>query len=381
MEINNLDLQIEENNELLEGSKTINIKAQLGKLYGIDTFGALMIAGGSWVALLAARGFSTLEIGWFESIFHVVSMICEVPSGAVSDVFGRKKSMVVAQIMSMLSAMIMIFSNSFLSIAVAMAVSALSYNLASGTREALAYDSMKMAGVEKDYEKFVSKDMIIYEIFSSLATLLAGVALMLGYRRAYLVDIIVGSIALLFALSLTEVHAEGHESMDVASRFKDVSLGSINFLKENRKARLIILFNAAIGAVAVLIGFFMQAKLPGVGLRPVLLGPALFIIGLFGALGSKTVTYFNRFSYRIIGAISFVGVVLAFTSVFLGNPYIMILGACIGSFADSFIEIRSDVLLNDMIPSGQRATLMSINSFTYSVIMILLSPVFGWIFR
>lgn len=381
MEINNLDLQIEENNELLEGSKTINIKAQLGKLYGIDTFGALMIAGGSWVALLAARGFSTLEIGWFESIFHVVSMICEVPSGAVSDVFGRKKSMVVAQIMSMLSAMIMIFSNSFLSIAVAMAVSALSYNLASGTREALAYDSMKMAGVEKDYEKFVSKDMIIYEIFSSLATLLAGVALMLGYRRAYLVDIIVGSIALLFALSLTEVHAEGHESMDVASRFKDVSLGSINFLKENRKARLIILFNAAIGAVAVLIGFFMQAKLPGGGLKPVLLGPALFIIGLSGALGSKTVTYFNRFSYRIIGAISFVGVVLAFTSVFLGNPYIMILGACIGSFADSFIEIRSDVVLNDMIPSGQRATLMSINSFTYSVIMILLSPVFGWIFR
>jgi MFS family permease len=380
MEINNLDLQIEENNELLEGSKTINIKAQLGKLYGIDTFGALMIAGGSWVALLAARGFSTLEIGWFESIFHVVSMICEVPSGAVSDVFGRKKSMVVAQIMSMLSAMIMIFSNSFLSISVAMAVSALSYNLASGTREALAYDSMKMAGVEKDYEKFVSKDMIIYEIFSSLATLLAGVALMLGYRRAYLVDIIVGSIALLFALSLTEVHAEGHESMDVASRFKDVSLGSINFLKENRKARLIILFNAAIGAVAVLIGFFMQAKLPGVGLKPVLLGPALFIIGLSGALGSKTVTYFNRFSYRIIGAISFVGVVLAFTSVFLGNPYIMILGACIGSFADSFIEIRSDVVLNDMIPSGKRATLMSINSFTYSVIMILLSPVFGWIF-
>ena len=380
MEINNTEFEIQGNNELCDRSKKINIKAQLGKIYAIDSFGALMIAGASWVALLAARGFSILEIGWFESIFHVVSMICEVPSGAVSDVFGRKKSMVLAQIMSMLSAMIMIFTDSFISIAFAMGVSALSYNLASGTREALAYDSMKKAGVEKNYEDFFSKDMIIYEIFSSLATLLAGVALMLGYRRAYLVDIIIGSVALVFALSLTEVHAEGHESMDVAGRFKEVAFGSIKFLKENRKARLIILFNAAIGAVAVLIGFFMQAKLPEVGLRPVLLGPALFIIGLSGALGSKVVTFFNKLGYRTIGLISFLGVVLAFVSVFVGNPYVMIVGACIGSFADSFIEIRSDVVLNDMIPSGQRATLMSVNSFTYSVIMILLSPVFGWIF-
>ncbi len=314
-----------------------NIKAQIRKLYCIDSFGALMIAGASWVALLAARGFSTFEIGWFESIFHVVSMVCEVPSGAVADVFGRKKSMVMAQIMSMLAAMLMIFTDSFLSIAIAMGVSALSYNLASGTREALAYDSMALAGTEKDYERFVSTDMIIYEIFSSLATLLAGVALLLGYRRAYLVDIIMGSVALLFALSLSEVHAQGHESMDVASRFKDVTVGSVKFIKENRKARLIILFNASIGAVAVLIGFFLQAKLPEVGLKAIYLGPALFIIGMSGAVGSKSITYFDKLGYKTIGLISFVGALLA--------------------------------------------TLMSINSFTFSVVMIVLSPIFGWIFQ
>jgi len=358
-----------------------NIKTQLRKLYCIDTFGALMIAGGSWVALLAARGFSTFEIGVFESIFHVVSMICEVPSGALADVFGRKKSMVMAQLMSMLSALIMIFTDSFFTISIAMGVSALSYNLASGTREALAYDSMVLAGTQKDYEKFISTDMIIYEIFSSSATLMAGVALMLGYKRAYFIDIIMGSIALIFALSLTEVHAKGHETMTVKSRFKDVVYGSAKFIKENRKARLLIVFNALIGAVAVLIGFFLQAKLPEVGLRPVLLGPALFTIGIFGAVGSKTVTFFNRCRYRTIGLVSVIGVMLAFLSVFTGHPYIMIIGGCVASFSDSFIEIRSDVVLNDMIPSGQRATLMSINSFTYSVFMIILSPIFGYIFR
>ncbi|MBR1571247.1 MAG: MFS transporter [Lachnospiraceae bacterium] len=359
----------------------INIKTQIRKLYCIDSFGAMMIAGASWVALLAARGFSTIEIGFFESIFHIVSMTCEIPTGAIADVFGRKKTMVMAQIMSMFSALIMIFTGSFWTIAIAMAVSALSYNLASGTREALAYDSMKLAGVENDYEKFSSRDFIIYEIFSSMATLLAGVALMLGYRKAYLIDILMGGIALLFALSLQEVHASGHESMSVKSRFRDVALGSVKFIRENRKARLIILYNAGIGAVAVLIGFFLQAKLPEVGLHAVFLGPALFVIGISGAVGAKAVTIFNKMGYKMVGGISLVGVILATMSVFTGNPYVMIAGACLGSFSDSFLEVRSDVVLNNMIPSGQRATLMSINSFAYSVVMIVLSPLFGWIFR
>ena len=40
-----------------------NIKKQVGKLYGITAIGYFQIAGASWVALLAARGFSLIEIG------------------------------------------------------------------------------------------------------------------------------------------------------------------------------------------------------------------------------------------------------------------------------------------------------------------------------
>ena len=48
-------------------------------------------------------------------------------------------------------------------------------------------------------------------------------------------------------------------------------------------------------------------------------------------------------------------------------------------FSDDFLEVRTDVLLNDMIPSGQRATLVSVNSFLFSMVMILMSTVMGWV--
>ena len=66
-------------------------KKQIHKLYLLTAVGYFLPAGSSWVALLALRGFSVLEIGLLESIFHIVSFCFELPSGVVADVFGRKR--------------------------------------------------------------------------------------------------------------------------------------------------------------------------------------------------------------------------------------------------------------------------------------------------
>ena len=74
---------------------------------------------------------------------------------------------------------------------------------------------------------------------------------------------------------------------------------------------------------------------------------------------------------------AFVAVVLAFAMVFTELPYIMILGGFVGSFFDDFIEVRTDIILNEMIPSEQRATLISVNSFMFSLVMIVMSTLMG----
>ena len=48
----------------------------------------------------------------------------------------------------------------------------------------LAMDSLKFAGREEEYNKFASTEIMLYRITSSTATLCAGFALWLGYRRA-----------------------------------------------------------------------------------------------------------------------------------------------------------------------------------------------------
>ena len=66
---------------IIERVFPINLKKQLACIYTNNFFSGLRITDAVWVALLAARGFSLWEIGVAESVFHMVSLTFEVPSG------------------------------------------------------------------------------------------------------------------------------------------------------------------------------------------------------------------------------------------------------------------------------------------------------------
>ena len=104
--------------------------------------------------LLVLRGFSLVEIGLAEAVFHVVSLLCELPSGLLADLMGRKRTLAASHVLFCLSALLMTASEGMGGVCLALAASAMGYNLQSGTREAITYESMLQAGQEADYLKF-----------------------------------------------------------------------------------------------------------------------------------------------------------------------------------------------------------------------------------
>lgn len=361
---------------------------QLRLLYLNTSLGAFQIAGASWVALLAARGFSLVEIGFAESVFHVASLLFEVPSGVISDVFGRKKSMVLSQCMMLVSSLLMLVSDSMAGVLPAMVFSAFGYNFASGTRESLAYETLKAEGREAEYDGYASTDMMLYTFFSSLATLCAGAALALGYRRAYLVDIGLGTVCLMSALRLQDVGyaAAGEEGgkngpeETVWKKIFQCFRESVRFLLHSRKAMELILLNAAVGAAATLLRFFLQARLTEKGLPDAMLGPALFFMGLGGAAGARLILHCKSWSYGRVFAVSAIAVAGRVAAALLPVPAVMVFGGFLSALFDNFLQVRSDVRLNEMVPAGQRATLISVSSLCFSGVMIVLSPLFGLLF-
>ena len=111
----------------------MNLKKQLACIYTNNFFSGLRITDAVWVALLAARGFSLWEIGIAESVFHMVSLTFEVPSGMAADLLGRRKTLVAGGVCMVLSNLLMAFAPDLFFICLAMALSALANAMFSGT--------------------------------------------------------------------------------------------------------------------------------------------------------------------------------------------------------------------------------------------------------
>lgn len=359
----------------------LNIKKQLGLLYISNFMFNISIAGAAWVLLLVSDGYSLVQVGFAETVFHIVSLIAEIPSGMFADIFGRKKSLILSCVMSMMSAVVRGFVPGFAAVCVSVGFSALSYNFISGSDSAIAYDSLLEEGLENKYDKYISTQTAVYRISNGIATLFAGVAVIMGNRNAQILSLGISLVNMIFLLFLHENKVILKKNGDsLSKRIKDVYKGSFGFLKGNRKVAGLIFRNALVGGIDVLLLFFLQAKLPMTGIPDWTLGPLLFIMsmgGIFGALAARKVkktTLGKLFIFCI--SLALIGLVSEFTGVW----YLMTLGGFVTAFADDLIQIRSDIALNQMVPAEQRATLISVNSFCFSCIMIVMSPLAGYIF-
>lgn len=358
-----------------------NIKLQLKRLIAVSALSSFQLAGASWVALLAVRGFSAMQIGFAESCFHLTSVLFEIPSGVVSDVFGRRKSILLSQLMFVFSALCMAFSKGMTGVCIALALDAIGYNFSSGTREALAYDSLKAVGREESYMRFSARELGVYRLGKAAAILCAGLALKIGYRSAYLADAALALVGLTISARIQEVPAqtvstEGTISNRILCCFRE----SMSFLWRNLRSMALMLVNSLAGAAALLTVFFLQSRLLRAGVQEAELGVMLFVISMGSVAGAAAAGKLACRGYGYAAATCMLGTVFGVCCCMGKNvPWMCFGGFAVSFFAD-FLEVRTDALLNERFPSDQRSTLLSVASLVFSLTMMALSPLAGLVF-
>ena len=361
----------------------MNLKRQFFFLHIYNFLVSFRVADGVWVVFLLARGFSLAQVGIAEGVFHVVSFLCEVPSGMLADLVGRKRALALSGLFGTLSALAMAFSQDFFGVCLSMAFQALMYNLCSGTQEALTYDSLKAVGQEGSYLKRNAWLMGASQASASLSSLLGGAAALLGFFPAYLItaacSAVCGSAALALAEpQVTEAQRQRtkHPFAQLGPRFRAHLRESWGFFRRNPRAAYKILASAAAATPIYLTFMYLQQHLLDGGLPELFLGAALMVSRLAGTAGMALSTQVNgRLFPLAVGCGLFCGAATCLA----GAPWwpVALLGGALAQLVFSVLDLRVDAALNDDFPSDQRATLVSVNSMAYSLLMIAASPAAG----
>lgn len=362
----------------------LNLKKQLACIYTSDLFSGLRITDAVWVALLAARGFSLWEIGLAESVYHIVSLFCEVPSGMAADLLGRRKTLLSGGVLTVTCNLLMAFAPNLFTICLAMGLNALAMTMFSGTFTALVYDSLKTEGREDEYIQVSANSSQISMLANAIGSLASLLKRFLGFAGFYLLSaafegVSTAALALMEEPIVTAAQAnrEKHPLHALPEQFRQLVRDSLHVLHTCPMAVKLITSSALISVPSYLTKMFLQQRLVELGwptellFLPLLLGGLACVAGT--EIGRRVRCRSMRRLYTACALLCGVGTLLVGTAPAWGG----ILGMMLVQGVLEVYLLHESQKLNDAIPSDQRATLISVDGMAYSLLMIPASPLVG----
>ena len=354
------------------------MESNVVKNYVFTFLNRLNLTNGVWMIYLAFKGMSLTQLGILEGIFHLTSFSMEVPTGVVADLWGRKTSRILGRAFSLVSTIVLIFSNSFYMFALSFVISAISYNLESGAGDALIYDSLKELEREEDYMKVNGNNEMFMQIGDLVALVLGGYLSTKSYLLAFTASAVIGGITLVQAFTFVEPsrilgHKEEHKTL---SLLKVQVIDSLEVIRGNKKVGFFIVFSNVISLFVTTLFFYLQNYWK-------LQGHSEFKIGIYLSISSLLAGIVATKVYKLERLLKEKGILLFMPLIIIlcmwgiaATNYSPLFYVIIG-VAESIVFVTVGDYINKLIPSQNRATILSFSSMVFSFFMIFLFPLVG----
>jgi MFS family permease len=360
------------------------------------------------------RGLSFSQIMILQSFYYFAKVLSEVPTGTLADRFGRKKSLVIGSFCHSSAYLLIFLSHSFVLFNLGEIIAGISMSFAYGADSALAYDSLKKLGREKEYQKIEgnahSMRLLSFALFAPIGGLLATVNLALPYLASSLVIFFSGLLALTFIEpqkenlecspsgepfkgSLSSHVAEvplkrGTPGKSFPASFFQKAQGrkkyyheigiSLNLMRGEKRILWLILFFSLV-FLATRLGFWTyQPYMEKVGIPLSLFGVVFASFHLFAALVSKYAdriekTLKDDLTLLIMPSLVIISFMLMSRFLYLWSVGFILLQQVSMATHEPILKNY----LNRYTPSDIRATMLSVQSMAGNLVFAIAAPFLG----
>lgn len=322
------------------------------------------------------NGLGLKEIFLLKSVYSVVLVSLDIPTGYLADAWGRKNCLLTGCIVAFGGFICYSFSYTFVAFFIAEILLGIGQSLVSGADSALLYDTMLHYDREKDYLKYEGKVTMVGNFSEAFAGIFGGLLATFSLRLPFYCQVGIAFIGIPAALSLKEFNV----CTRIANPLKNI-LGIIRYsLITNKSLCYDIMFSGIIGAATLTMAWFVQPVLMQIALPTGLFGvvwtvlnltvgvAALYSDALSARLGENR-TYALILVF-IVGGYIAVSLCLNYTSLLLFFLFYAVRG-----FATPILK----GYINRQTFSEMRATVLSIRNFIIRLIFASMAPFLGWL--
>lgn len=344
----------------------------------------LWLDGALWMVYLRSQGLPFWEIGLFEALLHLVSVVFDIPAGIFGDRVGWKWSLLVGAACGVLYAVAMLHAQRALWLFTAAAARGLQSTFTSGCDASIVYQSAVTAGEEEGYLRISGRLYAVALLALGIASAAGGMVASVSWTDLYAVMGVTNALA---ALCVLLVHEPTHTVRGIALEQEggqrvspwQIVREAVAFASESRPFMGWIVCSAVLGGFVATLNFYGQSLLRDAGFSLVAIGILYGTQALLGAYASTRAQHMERrfgenrtMAFAGVGAS--VGLLLFcwLPGIFSGLGYLLD-----NSASDLMTPIISRGL-NRIVPQHARATLLSAESTGFSLVMIIGFPLLGW---
>ncbi|MGB2925020.1 MAG: MFS transporter [Limnothrix sp.] len=320
------------------------------------------------VLFYESHGLSLEQAVILKAILSAAFFIGEIPSGYFADHFGRKTSLICGSLFWLIGWLTYCTQGSFAWFAIAEITVGLGGSLMSGAESAIAYDSLLVLKRTSEYRAWEGKGVAIMGITEAVCGLVGAYVATWNLVYPFYLQTLCVFAYFCCALTLCEPPRSKLEKT-VSWRSLLTSIQAI--FQKQKSLRWLLLFSATLSAGSFLMVWISQEYMTGRGFEVSDLGWAWVVFHSAMAIASFNVEIIaRRFSFRLIFAALPILMAIAYIGMGLvesiwGVLFIMIVYGVRGVNMPLVLSY-----LNDQIPSNLRATLISVNSFTFRLMFI-----------
>ena len=336
----------------------------------LSTFASSFIWGINTLFLLDA-GLTITQAFTANAFFTAGQVLFEVPTGVVADTRGRRISFLLgtATLFATTLAYLWLWQTKgpFWAWAIVSALLGLGFTFYSGATEAWLVDGLKGAGFKEELDGVFAKGSIAAGIAMLTGTVSGGVvAQFTNLGVPYIMRIV--ALGLTFLIALFLMHDEGFKPKARSSflnEVRDVVSESVEFGLRTAPIRWMMLSAIFSGGVAIYAFYAMQPyllELYGDSGNYTVAGAAAAVVAGAQIVGGLLVPYFGRVFKRrtsLLIAGMFVSVAALLLIGIAGNFWIALALLAIWAIVFASIGPVRQAYINGIVPSAQRATILS----------------------
>jgi len=175
--------------------------------YALSFLNNAYFIAGVWVFILN-HFITNQQIGISDAMAFGFGLIVEVPSGALADMFGRKRSVVAGYVLMAIGTLLLGLSSGFWSITGWFIVWTLGFAFQSGATEALVFDYLKAHDLGDHWPTLLARAHMMARLASLITTIAGGYLYLIWFRLPYLAFGAASAIGIVVALGLVEARRE-----------------------------------------------------------------------------------------------------------------------------------------------------------------------------